>query len=289
MKTAFFFACAGIMFLAQVIAAQTIRRPFFCDNPPAGANFNLQPGSPAIDAGAIIPGFHCPVAGPCPVSCDNGQPCIEWLGTAPDIGACEFVPTTPANLPPVATIVSPASETVNVGTSVQFTGSGSDPDNNLPLTFKWNFGASGIPDSTLQNPLGVFNNLGAFTISFTVTDALGAASPTVSVVITVVQPQTPTHTVSINSVPISGVPIGVSLPDVNRAQDGTTNFVRVYPDGTATVILTAPATAGRNRFFNLWTGCSIASDNLCILSNISKDENVTANYILCPGGKKRCR
>lgn len=66
----------------------------FCDG------FNLRPGSPAIDAGVVIPGFDCPVAGsPCPVSCpDNGPDakCVEWFGSAPDIGACEFVPPTEA-------------------------------------------------------------------------------------------------------------------------------------------------------------------------------------------------
>lgn len=59
----------------------------------------LQPDSPAIDAGVIIPGHHCPAPGT-----SVGQPrnleagwldtnCHEWYGAAPDAGACEFVPT----------------------------------------------------------------------------------------------------------------------------------------------------------------------------------------------------
>jgi len=59
----------------------------------AAAGALLSPGSPAIDAGEIIPGYHCPLAGSSqnqPRQAD-GSPCAEWYGTAPDAGACEFV------------------------------------------------------------------------------------------------------------------------------------------------------------------------------------------------------
>jgi lysophospholipase L1-like esterase len=78
--------------------------------------------------------------------------------------------------------------TIQAGGTVNFTGSGSDPDNNLPLSYLWNFGAgSGVLASTAQNPGPVqFNNLGTFTTNFTVTDSLGLADPTpASAVITV--------------------------------------------------------------------------------------------------------
>lgn len=45
----------------------------------------LKQGSPAIDAGALIPGVHCLAAGK-----GDGR-CVEWSGKAPDIGACESV------------------------------------------------------------------------------------------------------------------------------------------------------------------------------------------------------
>ena len=32
------------------------------------------------------------------------------------------------------------NQTINVGDSIDFTGTGTDPDNNLPLTFDWDFG-----------------------------------------------------------------------------------------------------------------------------------------------------
>ena len=49
-------------------------------------DFHLQAGSPAIDAGAIIPGIHCATNGSHP---DDG--CVEWYNSAPDIGVFEFI------------------------------------------------------------------------------------------------------------------------------------------------------------------------------------------------------
>jgi hypothetical protein len=77
------------------------------------------PTSPdAIDKGAWIEGFHCPVPGPDPSGC------AEWTGSAPDIGACELFPTPP---PPaaVATLLGQTGEDIS-GTTTE--------------------GADGIPD-----------------------------------------------------------------------------------------------------------------------------------------------
>lgn len=91
-----------------------------------------------------------------------------------------------ANQPPVATINAPAANvTVTQGGTVNFMGSGTDPNNNLPLTYSWNFGG-GAPNSTLQNPGAVtFNTAGTFTVTFTVTDSLGLASTPVTRTVTV--------------------------------------------------------------------------------------------------------
>ena len=88
---------------------------------------------------------------------------------------------TPNPSSPNGVIDSPTGDViVNVGNKVSFAGTGSDPDGNLPLSFKWNFGTgSGIPDSTLEDPGQVqFNNSGTYTVTFTVTDALGLSDPT---------------------------------------------------------------------------------------------------------------
>lgn len=50
----------------------------------AEAGFLLSPESPAIDAGEYIEGFHCSSAGLDPSGC------VEWFGSSPDIGACEY-------------------------------------------------------------------------------------------------------------------------------------------------------------------------------------------------------
>jgi len=84
-----------------------------------------------------------------------------------------------ANQAPNGVINTPAgATTIAAGQSVSFTGTGSDPDNNLPLTYAWNFGG-GATNSAVQNPGNVvFANAGTFTVTFTVTDALGLADAT---------------------------------------------------------------------------------------------------------------
>jgi len=73
----------------------------------------------------------------------------------------------------------PADLTISAGTSVNFSGACTDSNNNVPLTFLWNFGERASPStSTQQNPQGVvFNTPGTFTVSFACTDALGTTDP----------------------------------------------------------------------------------------------------------------
>jgi lysophospholipase L1-like esterase len=83
------------------------------------------------------------------------------------------------NQPPNATISAPASPvTIAPGQSVTFSGIGNDPDNNVPLTYAWDFGTGGPPASTSQNPGAVtFPTAGVYTVTFTVRDALGSPDP----------------------------------------------------------------------------------------------------------------
>ena len=129
--------------------------------------------------------------------------------------------TAAANMAPTATIGAPAGNvTVAQGGTVTFQGSGTDPDNNLPLTYSWNFGG-GAANSTAQNPGAVtFNTAGTFTVSFTVTDSMGLASTPVTRVITVTPAanMAPTATIS--------VPAG----NVTVAQGGTVTFMGAGTD-----------------------------------------------------------
>lgn len=81
--------------------------------------------------------------------------------------------------PPNGTITAPSGNvSINVGETVTFTATFSDPDNTSPFSYQWDF-AGGAPNSTAQNPGAVrFNNAGVFNVTFTVTDALGIADPT---------------------------------------------------------------------------------------------------------------
>ena len=101
---------------------------------------------------------------------------------------------TSGNQAPDSIINTPGSDlTINVGDTLNFTGTGSDPDGNLPLTYHWSFGAgSGIADANIKDPGSKkFNYAGVFTVSFTVTDSFGLPDPTPAVRIITVQTASP--------------------------------------------------------------------------------------------------
>ena len=84
-----------------------------------------------------------------------------------------------ANQAPDGAINSPASNSaIKVGDSLAFAGTGSDPDNNTPLSYAWNFGGSAT-NSTAQTPGNVtFNKAGIYSVTLTVTDSKGLNDPT---------------------------------------------------------------------------------------------------------------
>lgn len=97
-------------------------------------------------------------------------------------------PVSQPNNSPLGTIVAPAADaTLVAGSAVTFTGTGSDPDNNIPLTFLWDFGG-GAPNLTVDNAGAViFAKAGTYTVKLVVTDSLGLADrnpPTRSIVVT---------------------------------------------------------------------------------------------------------
>jgi hypothetical protein len=99
--------------------------------------------------------------------------CTDATGSVDPVPATR---TVTVNSPPESQISSPPADfTVAAGTSMDFAGTCTDPDNNVPLTFLWNFGGGASPSaSTEQNPQGVvFNTSGTFPVSFACTDALG--------------------------------------------------------------------------------------------------------------------
>src|SRR6185503_2807713 len=92
-----------------------------------------------------------------------------------DLTACGGAPPPPNQAPNGVIDTPTANVTIAAGQSVSFTGTGSDPDNNLPLTFAWNFGG-GATNSTVEDPGAVvFNTPGTYTVTFTVKDGLNLA------------------------------------------------------------------------------------------------------------------
>ncbi|MCK5267074.1 MAG: discoidin domain-containing protein, partial [Spirochaetes bacterium] len=89
--------------------------------------------------------------------------------------------TFSGNFAPNGTIATPSDNlSINTGDLVDFSGTGTDPDNNLPLSYSWSFGeGSGVPESYIDNPGPIqFNSPGTFTVCFTVTDASGREDST---------------------------------------------------------------------------------------------------------------
>ena len=102
---------------------------------------------------------------------------------------------TSGNLPPNGVIQAPSGNmTIAPGGTVDFNGTGSDPENNLPLTYAWTFGNGST--STLADPPPVqYVNPGTYTVTFTVRDALGNADPVPATRTVTVQSGAPSYDV----------------------------------------------------------------------------------------------
>jgi hypothetical protein len=102
----------------------------------------------------------------------NGNP---WTSVA----ELNVIGASATNLAPESTIDSPSGNvTISAGGSVDFRGSGSDPDWDVPLSYSWDFGDPSIPVARVQNPgLVKFLKAGTYTVKFTVTDAQGLSDP----------------------------------------------------------------------------------------------------------------
>jgi PKD repeat protein len=130
-----------------------------------GTDFQLQPNSPAIDAGVSVG-----------LSQDRqGTPIPQ--GFAPDIGAYEYV--FASNPLVVSASVSPTSG--NAPLTVNFGASASGGSS--PYTFSWNFGDG--QTSTAQDPSHTYSIAGNFNATLTVIDSLGSQdSKTASITVT---------------------------------------------------------------------------------------------------------
>ena len=84
-----------------------------------------------------------------------------------------------SNQPPDASVTSPVGDmTILVGDSIYFSGEGTDPENNQPLKFYWDF--AGVQPNKLGANAGdvTFNQAGTYDIYLKVVDSLGLSDPT---------------------------------------------------------------------------------------------------------------
>lgn len=111
---------------------------------------------------------------------DDGGPMGDGGGT--DAG--------PPNEAPDGVIDTPAmSVTINIGESVDFAGTCTDPEG-MPTTSAWDFGG-GAAASTMEDPGAVtFDASGAYTITFTCTDEMGLDDPTPATIMVAVNAPT---------------------------------------------------------------------------------------------------
>lgn len=78
-----------------------------------------------------------------------------------------------------AAITSPASgSSFSSGQSVAFTGSCLGYDGSNTFTYDWNFGSSGLPNSSEPNPEVTFSTAGTYTVTLTCTNKVGSGSTT---------------------------------------------------------------------------------------------------------------
>lgn len=93
--------------------------------------------------------------------------CVESVQPSPPVP-----PPPPPNQPPVAVAGGPYTTTAGV---VQFDGrASSDPDGNLPLTYRWTFGDGASGESA--QPSHTYQADGSYDVQLTVTDAKGLSS-----------------------------------------------------------------------------------------------------------------
>jgi hypothetical protein len=112
---------------------------------------------------------------PCDVRAESaGQADVSPLANAP--AHCDAEPPPPPNQPPTCAITAPTADVaIDLGQSVYFAGSASDPENG-PLSYEWDFGGGADLRPTVATPGNVTFDIanGSFLATFTATDDRGA-------------------------------------------------------------------------------------------------------------------
>jgi PKD repeat protein len=147
---------------------------------PAGATASFNPTSVASSGATTVTVATS-------ASTPSGSYPLTITGTSGPVShSANVTLTVSANLPPTASIVSPATNaTINPGETVSFSGSGSDPEGGA-VTYAWAF-PGGSPASATQANAGnvTYATPGSYVASLIVRDAGGMASVAATRTITV--------------------------------------------------------------------------------------------------------
>jgi len=149
---------------------------------------------------------------------------------------------------PVASIDAPMGDsTINVGDSLTFSSSATDPNGSGLLTYAWDF-AGAMSNSTAQNPGNItFVKAGVFTVQLTVKDGGGITSQNVAqVVITVLDNganQAPSGIISSPAIDVT-IPVGGSVEFIGGATDpdGDVSFTYLWDIPGVSLDVVAPGT-----------------------------------------------
>ena len=169
---------------------------------------------------------------PCFVSVASDNHAVQSVVTNAPIGCGNVVPGTfPGsvgfNQAPDGAIIGPIADmAISIGSSVNFTGTGFDPDSGVALTYRWDFDFPNPNDqagySSQSNPTVTFTQAGVYRVSLTVIDSLGLADPTPDTRVIVVQP----------NVGLSQPPSGTIVSPANNIEINAGGFVNFAGAGT---------------------------------------------------------
>jgi YD repeat-containing protein len=137
-------------------------------------------------------------------SYDNNGNILSIVRAGPDPGP---------NQPPNGVIDTPNDDqTITAGDTVNITGTGSDPDGDIPLGYVWDFGGGALASVNEDPGAVVFNSPGIYSVKLRVTDSKGKTDPTPDI-----------RTIIVTSPDGSGDP-------VDSDGDGVADSHDVFPD-----------------------------------------------------------
>jgi PKD repeat protein len=146
-------------------------------------------------------------------------------------GTCHGKPggSPPPNQPPTANHGGP----YQADQTVAFSGSGSDPDGNLPLTYTWTFHDGST--SNVANPMKTYAADGSYSATLVVKDALDLASPPATTTVTIAN-VAPTVNAGLDATRQLGSAFDLSatFTDPGGAADSPWSYTVTWGDGSTT-------------------------------------------------------